>query len=79
MMWTIIKVCVVKFNMGLFFAHYDIMNVMADTIGTLQMFRAIGLMASTGLPEGIYNFYSKLGLLALDVEFGQPVRACVRA
>ena len=43
-----------------------------DTICTLQTYRAIGLMGSTMLPEAILTFYSKLGLVALDYEFGQP-------
>ena len=60
------------FNLCLFVLHYDVMNVLFDTICTLQTYRAIGLMGSTMLPEAVLMLYSKLGLIALDYEFGQP-------
>ena len=67
-----ILVFIIVFNTCLFFLPYDVMNVVFGTIGTLQTYRAIGLMGSTMLPEAILQFYSKLGLISLDFEFGQP-------
>ena len=43
-----------------------------DTLVTLKLFRAIGLMGSAVLPEALITFYSKLGLITLDFEFTQP-------
>ena len=46
--------------------------MLLEIIATLQTFRAIGMMASTSLPEPLKDFYAILGLFTLDFEFGVP-------
>ena len=71
-MYIFIGTFIVLFNFCLFFLHYDIMNTLFGVISARQMFRAIGLLGGSALPDGILNFYGSLGLIAMDYEFGQP-------
>ena len=71
-MYIFMATFIAVFNLCLFFLPYDVMNRLFDMICTFQMFRAIGLLTGSQLPEGVLNFYDSLGLIALDYEFGQP-------
>ena len=54
------------------FMHLDVVNSLIDTLMTLQMFRAIGMMASAALPEQIQEVYENFGIFTFDFEFMQP-------
>ena len=47
-------------------------NSLIDTLMTLQMFRAIGMMVSAALPEDIEEIYEQFGIFTFDFEFMQP-------
>ena len=65
--------CFVLISNVLFFcAPEDIVNAAFSTVSVLQMFRAIGMMGSQAVPDGIFRFYQQLGLVTLDFEFSQP-------
>ena len=59
-------------NLLLLFIHEDIMSSIFTTITVLQIFRNLGVMGSSVLPQSMQAIYAKLGFVTLDIEFIQP-------